>query len=163
MPAGNYAFIDSQNLHLGILSAGWELDLAKFRVFLRDKFDVTQAFIFIGYSPTNQSLYTAMQRMGYTIVFKPVVKFKKDGHWEQKGNVDTDLVLYAAALEFNNYDEAIIVSGDGDFLCLYDFLESNEKLHAIVIPNKRQYSSLLNKHSEKLYFINDQRNKLGRK
>jgi len=30
--ANNYAFIDSQNLNLGIRVQGWELDFARFRV-----------------------------------------------------------------------------------------------------------------------------------
>jgi len=31
-------------------------------------------------------------------------------------------VLYAAAIEYSNYDKAVIVSGDGDFYCLHEFL-----------------------------------------
>ena len=36
----NYAFIDSQNLNLSILSLGWKLDFQRFRVYLRDKYHV---------------------------------------------------------------------------------------------------------------------------
>jgi len=31
----NYAFIDSQNLNLGIQSLGWKLDFAKFHRYLK--------------------------------------------------------------------------------------------------------------------------------
>ena len=31
----NYAFIDSQNLHLGIKGLGWILDFQKFRIYLK--------------------------------------------------------------------------------------------------------------------------------
>ena len=34
----NYAFIDSQNLNLGIQKLGWKLDYRKFRVYLAEKF-----------------------------------------------------------------------------------------------------------------------------
>ncbi len=33
----NYAFIDGQNLNLGIKRLGWALDFKKFRVYLREK------------------------------------------------------------------------------------------------------------------------------
>jgi hypothetical protein len=36
----NYAFIDSQNLNLGIREAGWFLDFRKFRVYLKEKYGV---------------------------------------------------------------------------------------------------------------------------
>jgi len=47
-------------------------------------------------------------------------------------------------IEYENYDKAIIVSGDGDFHCLIEYLESNSKLAKIIVPNKK-YSSLLRK------------------
>lgn len=47
----NYAFIDSQNLNLGIKSLGWKLDFVKYRRYLREKYGVTTAYLFIGYVP----------------------------------------------------------------------------------------------------------------
>ncbi|PKM99233.1 MAG: hypothetical protein CVU78_07320, partial [Elusimicrobia bacterium HGW-Elusimicrobia-2] len=62
-----YAFIDSQNLNLSIRAQGWKLDFAKFRIYLRDKFNVEKAFLFIGYVAGNESLYTSLQEQGYII------------------------------------------------------------------------------------------------
>lgn len=59
-----------------------------------------------------------------------------------KGNVDAELVLYAAAIEYENYDKAVIVSGDGDFACLAEYLKKNDKLKKIVTPTAK-YSKLL--------------------
>ncbi len=61
----NYAFIDSQNLNLAIQGNGWRLDFGRFRKYLSDKYNVTKAFVFIGYIPTNQPLYTSLQKQGY--------------------------------------------------------------------------------------------------
>ena len=41
-----YAFIDSQNLNLGIRSLGWKLDFERFFVYLQDKYRVRKAFSF---------------------------------------------------------------------------------------------------------------------
>lgn len=43
-----YAFIDSQNLNLGVRSQGWKLDWRKFRQYLRNKYNVGKAYLFIG-------------------------------------------------------------------------------------------------------------------
>jgi hypothetical protein len=56
----NYAFIDSQNLNLSINDQGWKLDFKRFRIYLKDKYGVTKAFLFIGYIATNQALYTKL-------------------------------------------------------------------------------------------------------
>lgn len=117
----NYAFIDSQNLNLAIRRQGWALDFRKFRKYLKDRFNVQTAFLFIGYIEGNNFLYTALQKCGYIVIFKPTLTYEKDGEMHTKGNVDADLVLHTM-IEYKKYDKAIIVSGDGDFYCLVDYL-----------------------------------------
>lgn len=112
----NYAFIDSQNLNLGVRSQGWVLSFKKFRIFLKDKYKVKTALVFIGYVTGNESLYTELQQIGYVCIFKPTLEIKKDKEIKIKGNVDAELVLHTM-IEYENYDKAIIVSGDGDFHC----------------------------------------------
>ncbi len=36
----NFAFIDSQNLNLSIRALGWRLDFRRFRVYLKEKYEV---------------------------------------------------------------------------------------------------------------------------
>ena len=86
-PVKNYAFIDSQNLNLGVRSQGWRVDYKKFRLFLKNKFNVDQAFMFIGMIPTNQSLYTELQSAGFILVFKPTIQYFENGKKTAKGNV----------------------------------------------------------------------------
>lgn len=145
-----YAFIDSQNLNLGVSRSirhrqkqvyrGWKLDMRKFRIFLKERYQVEKAHLFIGYVKEYEKMYKAFRKFGYNLIFKPTVK---DNDGKPKGNVDAELVLQAAAIDFGNYDKAIIVSGDGDFLCLLKFLNKKNKLKNIIIPNEYSYSSLL--------------------
>jgi len=131
------AFIDSQNLNLGVRSQGWKLDWRKFRQYLRNKYNVTEAYAFIGYKAGNESLYTKLQQMGYVVILKPTLELP-DG--TVKGNVDAELVLHAM-IHLRNFDKAIIVSGDGDFLCLVEYLANKNKLLHLLAPNK-YYSRL---------------------
>ena len=166
-----YAFIDSQNLNMGVGSdvihkskkiyTGWRLDFHKFRRYLKDKHRVEQAFLFVGNLPGQESMYAYLQKCGYILVLKPTTSYKdKDGSIKVKGNVDTDLVLYAAAREIDNYDEAVIVTGDGDFLSLCEFLDERNKLGKVIIPNKHRYSQLLTKYSDKFDFVSVNKTKL---
>lgn len=144
----NYAFIDSQNLNLGIRSVGWELDFKKFRIYLNDKYHVKKAFLFIGYVSTNESLYTKLQKFGYILIFKPTLDITSKGRRVIKGNVDAELVLHTM-IEIHNFDKAIIVSGDGDFHCLVEYLDSMSKLGGLLVPNKK-FSSLLKKFNDNI-------------
>ena len=136
----NYAFIDSQNLNLGIKSLGWKIDWRKLRIFMKDKYSVSKAYLFIGYKLGNESLYSFLQDAGYICVFKPTLELLNG---KVKGNVDAELVLHTM-IEFNNFDKAVIVSGDGDFYCLVEYLIKNNKLEQLLVPNKN-YSALFKK------------------
>jgi uncharacterized LabA/DUF88 family protein len=156
----NYAFIDSQNLYLAIKGLGWHLDFRKFRVYLKDKYSVEKAYLFVGFMDTNQALYKSLQESGYILIFKPTLTYK-DG--KTKGNCDAELVLQTM-IEYQNYDKAVIVSGDGDFYCLIDYLKKKDKLRVVLIPDERKYSALLKKINEEstkfLSFLSSLRSKL---
>ncbi|MBI2007478.1 MAG: NYN domain-containing protein [Candidatus Blackburnbacteria bacterium] len=162
-----YAFIDSQNLNLGtskniyknkkLIYKGWKLDFRKFRRYLTDKFQVKKAFLFIGYIPENKKLYKRLKLFDYELIFKPTVK---DSQGKVKGNVDAELVLHSAAIEYENYDKAVVVSGDGDFRCLHEFLDKNRKLLRIIIPNTKSESSLLKPFQKFKTFIVYEKHKL---
>jgi len=150
------------------------MDWRKFRQYLRDKYNVTHAYMFIGYMAENEQLYEHMHDLGYLIVLKPTLDMKvtpdvskeatensdvakAEGKDKEKvpvkGNIDADLVLHAMK-ELPNYSKAIIVSGDGDFYGLIEYLKGRNKLLHIMTPNW-MYSSLL-KHFEEYIVRLDQ-------
>lgn len=151
-----YAFIDSQNLNLAIKRQGWNLDFQRYRRYLKDKYGVKKAFLFIGYLEENKKLYKYLRESDFILIFKPVMKFL-DGN--VKGNVDTELVLHTM-IQYNNFTEAIIVSNDGDFHCLVEYLLKKRKLFKLMIPDRDRYSSLLKTFRPYIIFMNLLRRKL---
>ncbi len=151
--ANNYAFIDSQNVNLSIRAQGWKLDWRRFRVYLEDKYSVSKAFIFIGFIEGNTGLYTDLQEAGFICIFRPTLIYR-DGR--TKGNCDAELVLHTM-IQYPNYEKAIIVTGDGDFYCLAQYLLEQEKLSCILVPNRRKFSALLKfkEFRPHLRFMND--------
>jgi uncharacterized LabA/DUF88 family protein len=162
-----YAFIDSQNLNLSIRNNlvnkktkkiyyyGWRLDFKRFFIYLKAKYYVTKAFLFIGKKTGYEKLYNHLKKAGYQIVFKPVL----DPRGKTKGNVDAELVLHTVDL-LPKYNKAIIVTGDGDFYCLVEYLINKKKLFKLFIPNQFSYSSLLRKFKKYTSFVNVLKGKL---
>lgn len=155
LKAKNYAFIDSQNLNLAIRDQGWKLDYNRFRQYLTDKYHVNKAFLFLGFLPTNQNMYTALQQAGFILIFKPTLAV----YGKTKGNVDAELVLHTM-IEYPNYDKAVIVSCDGDFYCLVKYLLKQNKLEKLIIPDQNRFSSLLREFLPNSVFMNGLKNKL---
>lgn len=149
-----YAFIDSQNVNLSIKDQGWILDLRRFRIYLKEKYGVEKAFLFLGYVTKYQKMYTQFRRFGYTLIFKPTLF-----SGVIKGNVDAEVILHAM-IEHDNYDKAVLVSGDGDFYCLVEYLAKKRKLLCLLVPNRYSYSSLLKRFMRYIVFMNDLREKL---
>ena len=83
-------------MNLGVQALGWKLDWHRFRVYLREKYGVGKAYLFIGHIPQHQGLYTSLQQAGFILMFKPVLQ--AEGR-PAKGNVDADLVLKATKVD----------------------------------------------------------------
>ena len=154
----NYAFIDGQNLYLAINELGWHLDYKRFRTFLKDKYGVSKVYMFMGFLPTNTELYSFLQTIGFVLIFKPILQLK-DG--SVKGNCDAELVLQAM-IDYPDYDQAVIVTGDGDFYCLVKHLDQNRKLAVVLAPSPKNCSSLLARAAsrEKIRFVSELQQKL---
>jgi uncharacterized LabA/DUF88 family protein len=171
-----YAFIDSQNLNVSVQKFGWKMNWHKFRLFLAEKYGVTEAFMFIGYVPEFESMYEQLHETGYAVVLKPtydmtrpqpeLAKPAEGGEPAEpeekkpvKGNIDADLVLWAMK-EINHYDKAIIVSGDGDFYSLVEYLEEQGKLLHIFAPTGH-YSRLFNRFEKYIVRLDQFRRELS--
>jgi uncharacterized LabA/DUF88 family protein len=166
---GNYAFIDSQNLNVSVQKYGWKMDWKKFRVWLRNHYQVEKAYMFIGYVPEYEDIYEKMHQAGYAVVLKPTFDMSRPQPEEKthpngeekkvKGNVDADMVLWAMK-ELPNYRQAVIVSGDGDFFGLVEYLDQQNRLNKILTPTG-QYSSLYRQYEKYIDRLDSHRRELA--
>ncbi|MDP4008499.1 MAG: NYN domain-containing protein [Candidatus Peregrinibacteria bacterium] len=146
----NYAFIDGQNLHLGTTETGWSIDYKRFRIYLRDKHNVDEAYYFLGYvSEEQQELYNNLQRAGFIVSFR---EHKEAFVGKKKGNVDTDIVFeMMKALIDEDFNKIILVSGDGDYKKTVDYLIKKGKFEKILFPNQKKASSLYKNLGNKFF------------
>ena len=168
-----FVFIDASNLFYGgKKSLGWSIDHQKLLEYLRDKYEVSEAYYFGGVEIhkfpfdylKNESVpieelenylldlmkekgkemsdaqitlldrhyrrvrfYLKLKKLGYNLMLKPVKTYDDlEGNPVRKANCDVDMTLMLAK-EKNNFDRAIILSGDGDFLPVLKYLKESGK------------------------------------
>lgn len=151
------AFIDGANLHKGVIELGCKLDYRRLRIWLKDKFNVANAYIFLGLIPSRKDLYADLQEMGYILVYKEITY---DGAGKIKGNCDAELVLKTVVDYYEKkFDQAVIVSSDGDYAGLVKFLKEKGVLNSVISPSNK-CSYLLRKLNIPLIYLDTQRKKL---
>jgi uncharacterized LabA/DUF88 family protein len=149
----NLAFVDGQNLYMGTCSENpkWVADLKKFRVYLKNKYMVSEAFYFLGFvNNDNEDLYDNIQSAGFVLKFREhnsVMQGKK------KGNVDSDIIFSVMKKMYKKeeFDKIVLISGDGDYKMLVDFLIEEGRFKKILFPNKNFASSLYKKITRVYY------------
>lgn len=157
-PTHNYAYIDDANLYHGIAKLGWKMDYARFRIWLSEKYDVKVAYLFTGFIPSYQKRYEDLGKCGFTIIHKRIIR---GSYGKVKGNCDAELVLQAVHdMHKNRYDQAIIVSSDGDFACLAKFLLNRKRLRVILSPSNN-CSILLIHTNAPITYLNEAKTHIG--
>jgi uncharacterized LabA/DUF88 family protein len=156
-----FVYIDGANLHKGIEDLGWKMDYFRFHSWLRQKYAVDRAYLFIGLIPKFKDLYAMLQEAGFVLVFKETTY---DGNGKAKGNCDADLVLHVMKDIFEkNCDQAIIVSGDGDYAGTVSFLQSKKALRVVLAPNSEKCSILLKRTQAPITFLSELKEKLRKR
>lgn len=134
-------YIDGANLHKGSVELGFQLDYKKLRGWLWQKFGASKVYLFLGLVPKHTKLYQYLQECGYILIFKETTT-SAQGH--VKGNCDAELVLKVASDYYEQvFDIFVLVTGDGDFRCLVDFLLEHNSKVSVIAPNKQKCSILL--------------------
>ncbi len=157
----NIAYIDNTNLYKGSEAEGFKVDYIKFRQYLKNKHGVKMAYMFIDFVLGNEEMYKRFQEWGYTLIFKPTIPSGNG----IKGNCDAELVLQATSDFYENkFDNAILVSSDGDFACLVKFLIKKNKFGFLLSPREsKKCSSLLKKIGTKIVFLPQIKEKISYK
>ena len=149
----NFAFIDGQNLYMGTKSEepAWSIDFVKFREYLERKYNVSRAYYFLGFVIDEKNdLYDKIQEAGF------ILKFREHNSamiGKKKGNIDADIIFDVMKKIYKKelFDKIVLVSGDGDYKMLVDFLIEEGRFKKILFPNKKFASSLYKKITRKYF------------
>ena len=114
-------FVDGANFfYMQKNDLNWFVDTKKLLRYCENFGRVVDAYYYVGKDaqsePGQQAYLSALTYIGYSLVTKPIktIHDPVTGETKQKANLDIEIVLDM----FNtieNYDIAVLVSGDGDF------------------------------------------------
>lgn len=113
-------FVDGSNMFYAQRKAGWHVDYRKVYDHFAQGMDVYNAFYYTSVTSPPESavegFLRALTGIGYTVRRKPVKEIidHETGSITRKANLDIEIVIdMLTTLE--QYDVAVLVSGDGDF------------------------------------------------
>jgi len=153
-------YIDGNNLYRSAKELGFIIDYKKFRGWLRQKYTPSSVYIFIGLVPARTSFYKHLQECGYILVFKQTISIPG----KIKGNYDAELVRKTVSDFYTNaFTNYVLITGDGDFGCLAEFLKSNSALQRVIAPDESKCSILLKNKNIDITFLNEQYHKFSSK
>ena len=145
-------YIDGNNLYRSAKELGFEIDYKKFRGWLRQKYNPASVYLFIGLVPSRLSFYEHLQECGFILIFKQTISVEGT----VKGNCDAELVLKTVSDFYTKAcTSCILVTGDGDFGCLVEFLQANNAIDHIISPDKKKCSILLRNKNTEITFLNE--------
>lgn len=151
-----YVFIDASNLWAVQKAKGQLFDLAKLKKYIKDKHTATEIRIYYydaypapetrEYSVDGKfRFYVYLEKaLKFVVRKKPLKQIKIDSEHglvvQEKGNMDVEMAIDVVN-QLDRYDEAVLFSGDSDFLALVRFARNKgRKVHV--------YSSRNNVSSE---------------
>jgi uncharacterized LabA/DUF88 family protein len=112
---------------------------------------VEEASYFLGFTDeAQQDLYSNLQKAGFIVCFREHHSALKA---TKKGNVDTDIVFEAmkVLIERDDFGKVLLVSGDGDYKKLVDYLIKKGRFEKILFPNRQFASSLYRRLAPQYY------------
>ncbi len=161
MKTKTFAFIDASNIIYGATAEGWFIDHKKLLVYLKRKYQCSKLFFYFGKDDKNIKQAKFLQKLksfGYTLRVKQIKRYGK----RQKANCDVDLTMDMLLLQ-DKYDRAVVLTGDGDFLPLFEYLKKHRKRILIIAFSKRTSRELRRFVGSKFIGLSNERYLLERK
>ena len=144
-------YIDGNNLYRSAKELGFEIDYKKLKGWLRQKYNARNIYLFIGLVPERVKFYEHLQSCGYILIFKQTVSVGE----KIKGNCDAELVLKTVSDFYTkSFTSCVLITGDGDFGCLVEFLKDNHSIKTILSPDENKCSILLRNKNIEIVFLN---------
>ncbi len=148
MRSYNFAFIDGANLHLTYEYLDWRLDYQKLRNYLKKKLDVEIAYYFLGNTKDTKPICEHLESYGYAVKLKEPSSYLTEEEYcpycskviapeipMYKSDCDSFMTLEIMS-NFLVYNQAVIITSDGDFDNLVYRLWQRNKLKMVFAPVK---------------------------
>jgi len=138
-----YAFIDVANIFYSQKTLGWKISYKKLKEYLEKECDLRDIYVYTGIFPDDENqrrFLNLLEILGYKVVTKPVKKIvTKERKYEYKANFDIE-IAFDMMDNIENYDTALLFSGDSDFAVVLDRIKAKGK--RVLVFSTRGHISL---------------------
>lgn len=156
-----YAFLDATNIIYGASDSGWKMDFKKLSRYLKERYDAEKILYYAGVDAENKKqlrFYEKLQEFGYLLRLIPVKTFK-DGR--KKADVDSRMT-FEMMLYFDKYDRALVMTGDGDYYWVLEYLLLKHKSVKLLAHASSTARDLKKMFEGNFQDLNDVKNRLRR-
>lgn len=135
-PGRTYVFIDATNIIYGATGCNFHVDFQKLIKYLKERFNSQKVFYYGGVDKENekqQGFYHKLKSLGFELRLVPVKVFSNG---KKKADVDSRMT-FELMLYLNEYNRLVVLTGDGDFFWVLEFLKKvKEKLWLLSFPKQ---------------------------
>lgn len=137
-----YVFIDAANIFYSQKTLKWRISYEKLIQYFRKECNLGECFVYTAYDkdrPQQKKFLDMLRINGYIVRTKPVKRIRvTKGVYEWKGDFDVELTLDMID-NVENYDTAILMSGDSDFAPIIDKVKKHGK--GVIIMSSKYHVS----------------------
>lgn len=148
-------FIDAANVVYSLKDLGWKIDYKRFQKYFVRRVNLIDIYFYTAFFDNDagrKNMLEMLSRKGFKIRSKEVKVIRKtDGGVLHKANCDVELTMDAMLLH-SEFDTAILMSGDSDFVPLIKFLQSNKKKVLIISTRGHVARELIDSSDGFLHF-----------
>lgn len=148
-----YIYIDASNIIMSLKNLKVDLDMLSFITYLKDRYKNSKIIYFTPNFKSKNLDYLEIQSQNIEIVFKQIYNENN----KLKANCDVEIshrITRDSLLE--KVSEVVLISGDGDFVYLIDYLKNKNITVKIIAADPVSCSLLIKRRSfVKLTFIID--------
>lgn len=149
-------FIDGSNIWHCQKQNKWRMDFFRLRRYLKRRGFIVGLYYFTPEAPYLTKFLQLLDKIGYTIIKKPLKKIKLRGKkigvkYKHKGNLDLEMGLMMIR-NIELCDEYIIMTGDSDFEVVVEELKHHGK-NVVVLCNKDALSVEMRKASNTIIYL----------
>jgi uncharacterized LabA/DUF88 family protein len=157
-------FVDGSNLfYLTRHRLGWDIDYEKLLQFISQWGDIADAYFYNGINPSRETgpqFFDYLCNVGFSVITKNTKEIfdERSGKFKIKANLDIEIVLDMFNT-IDNYDLAVLISGDSDFERSLQQLKARGKRFKIMSSNgfmSRELRQIAGMHYIDISEIRDQ-------
>ncbi len=118
---GVIVYIDAANILFSAEDCGFDIDILRLMQYLKDRLRTDNILYFTGRFASKAKMFESLEAAGVEMVYKQIYNENN----KTKANCDVEIShRITRDILCSDIQKIVVLSGDGDFVCLYDFARS---------------------------------------